>query len=115
MYIPGALCILAPSRLLRLSLRPEKRSQINDLSLLLFRCFGAQACLVGSVLATCEMTPKTFRAFASAMIPFFGFNFYYGVVDPWIAPLPMVADFVNNVSMCLFALKGARLLDGGER
>ena len=69
---------------------------------------------MGTVLGTCEMTPKTFQAFGSAMIPFFGFNFYYSFVDPWIAPLLMLSDFINNVAMCLMALRGASLLDGNE-
>ncbi|KAL9180169.1 hypothetical protein ACHAXT_008139 [Thalassiosira profunda] len=115
MFAPGLLCVVAPYPLLRLSLRPERRDQINALSLLLFRCFGAQACLVGTVLGFCEMTPTTFRAFATAMVPFFGFNFYYHFVDPWIEPLPMFADFINNAVMGLAALKAAMLLDGKKK
>lgn len=45
------------------------------------------------------------------MIPYFGFNFYCHFVKPFIAPLPMLADFVNNVIMSQIALAGAHLLE----
>lgn len=110
MFLPGAACVLAPRKLLQLSLRQEKRNEITDTTLLIFQFFGMQACLVGTVLGTCKMTQESYRAFAAAMIPFFGINYYYHFVKPTIAPLPMLADFINNVVMSQIALAGALLL-----
>jgi len=116
MLFPGFACAVAPRTLLETSLcEDRRREEISDTTLLVFRCFGAQACLVGIVLGTCRMTPRSYAAFAAAMIPFVGFNFYYGIVDPVIiSPIPMLADFVNNVVMCQLALAGAKLLGGTE-
>jgi len=100
-----------PRPLLEMSLTKARLAHINDSTLIVFQCFGSQACLVGAVLATCRMTPQTYKAFAAAMIPYFGFNFYCHFVKPFIAPLPMLADFVNNVIMSQIALAGAHLLE----
>ena len=53
------------------------------------------------------MTTNAYKSFAAAMIPFFGFNYYYHFVKPFIAPIPLLADFVNNVIMSQLALAGA--------
>lgn len=57
------------------------------------------------------MTPSSYKAFAAAMLPFFGFNYYFHFVKPTIAPLSMLADFVNNALMSQLALAGAFLLE----
>jgi len=116
MFFPGLLCVIAPRPLLDLSLTEERKKEdtaaaANDTTVLIFQCFGAQACLVGTVLATCRMTPQSYRAFAAAMIPFFGFNWYFRFVEPVVAPLPMLADFINNVLLSQIALAGAYLLE----
>lgn len=109
MFLPGVACVLAPRRLLTLALCQDKRD-ISGTTVLTFQFFGMQACLVGTVLGTCRMTEQSYRAFAAAMLPFFGINYYYRFIKPTIAPWPMLADFVNNVIMSQLALAGAKLL-----
>lgn len=115
MFLPGMACVVAPRQLLNLSFIAEKKKEINSTSLLIFQCFGMQACLVGTVLGTCRMTEQAYQAFAAAMVPFFGINYYYHFVKPISAPLPMLADFVNNVVMSQLALAGAILLRGSTK
>ena len=114
MFLPGLACVVAPRRLLNLSLCNDKKQDISDTALVIFQFFGMQACLVGTVLGTCRMTEQSYRAFATAMIPFLGINYYYRYMNPIIAPWPMLADFVNNIIMCQVALAGAALLGKGK-
>lgn len=111
MFLPGLACVVAPKTLLKLSLRKEKQQEAqSDTTALIFQFFGMQACLVGTVLGTCRMTTQAYNAFAAAMLPFFGINYYYHFCVPTIAPLPMLADFINNFIMSQLALAGAKLL-----
>jgi hypothetical protein len=56
------------------------------------------------------MNVTTYKAFSAAMLPFYGFNIYFGLIHPVIAPLPMLADFINNVVMSQLALVAAAML-----
>ena len=111
MFLPGVACVVAPRKVLNMSLREEKKKDINSTALLIFQFFGMQACLVGTVVGTCRMTEQAYQSFAAAMVPFFGINYYYHFVKPTIAPLAMLADFLNNVVMSQLALAGAMLLN----
>jgi hypothetical protein len=115
MFLPGMACAVAPRQILNLSLRKEKKKEINSLSVVIFQFFGMQACLVGTLVGTCRMTEQAYQTFAAAMVPFFGINFYYCFRQPIVAPLAMLADFVNNLVMSQLALAGATLLRGATK
>ncbi|KAF2224450.1 hypothetical protein BDZ85DRAFT_260985 [Elsinoe ampelina] len=70
----GAWCLLFPSTVLSLSLRPAFRTT-HPTVILLMRCFGAQAATAGLLLGTAQMTSFSFKAFSLAMVPYIaGFN-----------------------------------------
>lgn len=105
-YIVGGLaCVTFPGALLRFSLVDGAAHANDAVKRLLMACFGAQACLVGTALLTCEPTVKLHRAFAVAMVPFFAFNFVFSPIGsrPLFNAVPMAMDFCSNVGMCAIA------------
>ncbi|KAJ6027395.1 uncharacterized protein N7446_004009 [Penicillium canescens] len=74
----GAWCLLFPSSVITLCLTPRYIS-FDHTTLLLMRCFGAQATTCGMLLGTATMTRRSFQAFGLAMIPYLAFNAWFGL------------------------------------
>lgn len=97
-----------------MSIVPEY-AVVNRLSSLAMQCFGAQAMTCGLVLGTSTMTSKSFSVFAGAMVPYIGFNFWFGVgpgkglFTKWLW-----LDFVGNVFFLVGSLYCSTLLKEQE-
>ncbi|KAK4035229.1 hypothetical protein C8A01DRAFT_38321 [Parachaetomium inaequale] len=94
----GAWCLLHPYSVIALGFTPKYVAMANVTTHLFTRCFGAQAMTCGLVLGTSEMTAFSFTAFGLAMIPYIGWNYWFGVgpARGMVTSL-MWLDFVGNV------------------
>ncbi|KAJ5376669.1 hypothetical protein N7509_013555 [Penicillium cosmopolitanum] len=110
----GSWCLLFPSTVIGLSLVP-KYATTEYTPTLLMRCFGAQATTCGVLLGTANMTPKSFVAFGLAMIPYLGFNYWFGVgPGKGVFTSLLWLDFVGNVTFCAGSFYCAWLLGRDE-
>ncbi|KAJ5657543.1 uncharacterized protein N7484_001192 [Penicillium longicatenatum] len=106
----GAWCLFLPSTVIGLSLTPQYVSY-DRTTLLLMRCFGAQAMTCGLLLGTATMTKRSFTAFGLAMIPYLTFNAWFGIGPGQGMFTPLLwLDFVGNVTFGLGSLYCASLL-----
>jgi ABC-type multidrug transport system permease subunit len=79
------------------------------------QCFGAQAVTAGLLLGTSDMTVRSFTAFGLAMVPYIGFNAWFGIgpgKDMFTKWLWM--DFVGNTVFLAGSLVAAKLLKDDE-
>lgn len=108
-FILGGWALLAPQSVIDLTLLPEYRTGTRILAFVI-GCFGAQAMISGLFAAFSRFTQTTFLAYGIALIPFFGFNWWFTFVDPvftWVG----LADAVGNVVMlglCVVGWRAAR-------
>ena len=116
MGFPGLLCLLAPRRLLEFSMEDTTgRKGFNDLTVLIFQCFGSQAMLVGTVLYSAErLGASGFKAFAAAMVPYLAFNVNVmtkgaNVAGTRLKYIPNMCDMINNAAMLAVAMVGLKL------
>lgn len=73
-------------------------------------CFGAQALISGLFAAFSRFTATTFLAYGLALLPFFGFNYYFTFYDPIFNNIGLI-DAVGNIIMlglCYIGWKQAR-------
>jgi ABC-type multidrug transport system permease subunit len=88
---------------------------LNRTTSILMRCFGAQAMTAGLLLSASTMTVHSFTAFGLAMIPYLGFNAWFGigpgrgVFTKWLW-----MDFIGNMVFLSGSLVAAKLLRDGE-
>jgi hypothetical protein len=75
------------------------------------RCFGAQAVTTGLLLSVSDMTVQSFTAFGLAMIPYLGFNTWFGI-GPGRGMFTKVLwlDFTGNVVFLGGSLAAAKIL-----
>lgn len=64
-----------------LTLRPQYRTGTGILPFVV-ACFGAQAMISGLFAAFARFTRATFLAYGIALIPFFGFNIWFTLIEP---------------------------------
>ena len=102
----GAWCLLAPAMVERLVVRPEYFHGSTTTALLI-GCFGAQAVLSGLFAAFSRFTRATFLVYGIALLPFFGFNYWFVFVVPVFNQL-MLVDFVSNAAMLALCVVGNR-------
>ena len=96
----GTWCLVAPGMVVEVTFRPEL-SAASDQARFLMGCFGAQAVLNGTILATATFTPRTFLVFGIVgSIPFFGFNAWFYFVKPVLNEW-MLLDFGGNIGILL--------------
>jgi hypothetical protein len=107
-------CLLHPTSAIRLSLAPEYIT-LDRTPLLIMRCFGAQAVTCSLLLGVVDMTRKSFLAFGAAMVPYLGFNAWFGV-GPWRGVFTpwLWLDFVGNAGFFFGSLWCARLVGEGK-
>ena len=104
----GSWCLLAPESVLALTVRPAYQTQ-DPLIPILIGCFGAQAVLAGVFAAFSTFTRRTFGAFAFALLPFFGFDYYFAIEVPVFNAFIWL-DAVANLLMLILCLEGYRQL-----
>lgn len=100
----GAWCLFFPSMVASLAFRPEHLGEGRALTITM-GCFGAQAVLAGLFALFSQFTARTFKVYALALLPFFGFNYYFTLVDPVFTSL-MLVDFAANTVMLLLCWLG---------
>ena len=108
----GGWCLAAPHMVERLMFTPAYQ-HLSAASALMIGCFGAQAVLGGLFIWFSEWTAKTFLVYAIALLPFFGFNYWFvyevPILNQWMA-----LDFGANAAMLLLSLWGWRMMGRAE-
>lgn len=101
----GTWCLVAPGSMLRVCFRPDV--VVTASTVFVTQCFGSQAVLCGTLLATTKMTRRSFLTFAVATLPFFVFDVWYSLVNPVMTVVGGLADGVGNVIIVSSCLWGA--------
>jgi hypothetical protein len=100
----GGWCLVWPSSVLDLAVRPEWRSN-DPIVLVLMGAFGAQAMIAGLFAATSVFTRRTFALYGAALLPFFVFDYYYYAVEPMLTEIGLL-DAVGNAIMLVLCWLG---------
>ncbi|WP_205421022.1 hypothetical protein [Sphingomonas mesophila] len=108
----GGWCLLFPQTVETLAFTSAYYHSTAT-SALLIGCFGAQAMLSGLFAWFSRFTPTTFLVYAIALLPFFGFNYWFVFVVPMFNHW-MLLDFVANVCMLALCVIGYRASQGDE-
>ncbi|MGI9475441.1 MAG: hypothetical protein ACR2PI_01960 [Hyphomicrobiaceae bacterium] len=104
----GGWCLVMPHTVEALVFRPAHQ-HLTPASAILMGCFGAQAVLVGTVIAAADFRPSTFMIFGLiASLPFFVFNVYFYFVAQIFTDW-MLLDVVGNVGILACGVIGYRL------
>lgn len=110
----GGWCLVHPSSVIALTVRPEYRTD-HLLVQVALGAFGAQAMLVGILAAFATFTRRTFLAFGLAVLPFFGFDVWFYFVVPLFNWL-ILLDVAGNVALVGLCWRGyAVLRDARDR
>jgi len=96
-FVLGGWCVVSPTSVLDLAIRPGFQSDAPIVPILM-ACFGAQALIAGLFAATSRFTRWTFLAYGIGLIPFFVFDAYYYFVIPALTEVGMI-DLVGNLVM----------------
>jgi len=92
----------------RIAFRPELAT-VTEQARFLMGCFGAQAVLCGTILATARFTPMTFLVFGLVgSVPFFVFNVWFWLIEPVLNSW-MLLDLAGNVGILVTGIWGWRL------
>lgn len=105
-FVLGGWCVVSPSSVMALTIRYELRTE-HPIAHLALGAFGAQALIAGLFAAFSKFTRATFLAYGIALIPFFGFDYWFYVVDPVFTPFGML-DAVGNALMLVLCWLGWR-------
>jgi hypothetical protein len=105
--ILGGWCLFAPQMIERMMVNPAYQ-HLSATSALFIGCFGAQAILGGLFIWFSRFTRRTFLVYAIALLPFFGFNYWF-VFEVPIFNRWMVLDFAGNAAMLALSLWGWRM------
>lgn len=104
----GSWCLFAPHMVERITINPAYQ-HLSPTSALFIGCFGAQAVLGGLFVWFSSFKRTTFLVYAIALLPFFGFNYWFvyevPVFNRWMA-----LDFVANAMMLALSLWGWKIL-----
>jgi hypothetical protein len=104
--ILGGWCLVSPSSVLVLSVRPAYQTDA-PIAALAIGCFGAQAVLAGLFAAFSTFTRRTFFAFALAVLPFFVFDYWFYAVRPVFTEV-ILLDALGNVVFLILCVIGWR-------
>ncbi|WP_145955444.1 hypothetical protein [Sphingorhabdus sp. SMR4y] len=77
-------------------------------------CFGAQALLSGLFAAFSRFSSLTFLVYGIALLPFFGFNYYFTFHDPVFTSMGLL-DALGNVIMLALCYAGWKKSKAAER
>jgi hypothetical protein len=102
----GSWCLFFPGSVERLGFLPAYQHN-SPTTALLMGCFGAQAVLSGVFAWFSRFTKTTFLAYGIALLPFFGFNYWFVFVTPMFTPW-MALDFISNLGMLALCVMGWR-------
>jgi hypothetical protein len=102
----GSWCLLMPGMVERLGTTPEYYHGSTTTAVFI-GCFGAQAVLSGVFAAFSRFTRTTFLVYGIALLPFFGFNYWF-VFEVQVFNRWMLLDFVSNAAMLALCAIGYR-------
>lgn len=102
--ILGGWCLVSPSSVMALTVRPEFQS-FEPVTMLTLAAFGSQAVLAGLFAAFSRFTRTTFAVYAIALLPYFVFNYWFYAVTPMFNEL-MLLDAAGNVIMLALCMRG---------
>lgn len=105
-FVLGGWCLVSPSSVLELAIRPEYQSDALIVPILM-AAFGAQAIIAGTFAAFAKFTRATFAAYAVVLLPFFAFDYWFYAVEPMLTPIGLL-DAVGNVAMLALCYLGWR-------
>lgn len=104
----GMWCLLFPAMVVRVTFRPDLATATEQARFLM-GCFGAQAVLCGTIIATARFTPMTFLTFGLVgSVPFFVFNIWFWLVEPVLNSW-MLLDLAGNVGILVTGVWGWQL------
>jgi hypothetical protein len=105
----GLAVLFFPITTLRLSLTDQSFSsicnfgQVIPATKLIFQCFGAQATLCGTLILCTNFTKQSYLIFASAIAPFFWFD-YWAWERGFVNALGAVGDALGNLIFVGFSI-----------
>jgi hypothetical protein len=105
-FVLGGWCLVSPSSVLTLAIRPDYRSDAPIVPILM-GAFGAQALIAALFAGFSRFTRATFAAYGAALLPFFAFDYYFYAVEPMLTPIGLL-DAVGNVAMLALCVIGWR-------
>ncbi|WP_321323341.1 hypothetical protein [uncultured Parasphingorhabdus sp.] len=103
-FIRGGWAAFFPQHVIDTTLLPEYREDGRILPFVV-ACFGAQALLSGLFAAFSRFSSLTFLVYGIALVPFFGFNYYFTFHDPVFTSMGLL-DAVGNVIMLALCYVG---------
>jgi hypothetical protein len=106
----GGWCLFAPASVIDLAVSEAYRDS-TFLTRFTMACFGAQAVLFGVMALVTRWTARAFAVFAAALLPFFGFNYWFHYQEPVLTSIGML-DFAGNLAMLVLAVFGWRAARG---
>ena len=108
-FVLGGWCLISPSSVLALAIRPEYQSDARIVPILM-GAFGAQALIAGLFAAFSEFKKRTFVAYGAGLLPFFVFDYYFYAVEPMLTRVGLL-DAVGNVAMLALCFAGWKAAD----
>lgn len=105
----GGWALLSPATVQLVAFRPEVRLEARIVNVVI-GAFGAQALLGALFILTSRFSRWSFAAYGLALLPFFGFNYWFLYVE-LLFSAGMAIDFVANLAMlafCVFGWRAAR-------
>ena len=105
-FVLGSWALFAPRSVIDLTLLPQYRLADPILAFCV-ACFGAQAMISGLFAAFSTFSRTTFLAYGIALLPFFGFNWWFTFVDPVFTMMGLL-DAAGNAAMLGLCVMGWR-------
>lgn len=102
----GGWALFAPTSVIDLAVSEAYRES-TFLTRFTMACFGAQAVLFGVMALVTRWSARAFAVFAAALLPFFGFNYWFHYREPVLTSIGML-DFAGNLAMLVLAIIGWR-------
>ncbi|MEP1658669.1 hypothetical protein [Parasphingorhabdus sp.] len=103
-FILGGWATFFPQHVIDTVFLPEYRMEGRILPFMM-ACFGAQALLAGLFAAFSKFTSTTFLVYGIALLPFFGFNYYFTIHDPVFTTMGLI-DALGNIIMLALCYAG---------
>ncbi|QJB68665.1 hypothetical protein [Parasphingorhabdus halotolerans] len=103
-FVLGGWATFFPQHVIDTVFLPEYREGGRILPFAI-ACFGAQALLSGLFAAFARFTATTFLVYGLALLPFFGFNYYFTFHDPVFTSMGLI-DALGNIIMLALCYVG---------
>ena len=100
---------------LMIDISVQDPSQSNDLTRLIFQCFGLQASLFGILALVSYFTRTTYFVIGAAILPVFVFDYWFYAVDPVLTLAGSLIDAIFNIVFVTMCAIGGGLIRGETR